>query len=349
MISIGIRNLINDKLRTAVAVLGVTFAVMLLTTEIGMLLGLVENASLLIDNSKADIWVMKVNVATFDFSSPIDRRNKHLIESISGVDYVEEYNVAYGAWQLPEGGIANVLIVAFNQESELAAPLRMTEGSIDSLHNQDTIIIDNGERIKLGGVNIGDTVEVVDRRAKVVGFTQGMRSFTTTPYIFTSLRRGDKYSFLTTDSAGKPSSMYFLVKTTPGADVSAICADIEQSIDGLMALPRERFSWKTRKYWLIETGVGVGFIVGAFLGLLVGGVILSQSLYAMTLEKLPEFGVMKAMGATMYELARPVLEQGLICGLFGLLIGLSVAFCLQRRSEERRVGNGCRSRWRPIQ
>src|SRR6185503_9989115 len=91
------------------------------------------------------------------------------------------------------------------------------------------------------------------------------------------------------------------------------------------AMTREAFSWRTRKYWLLETGVGLGFLAAAFLGLLVGGVIVSQTLYAMTVERLPEFGVLKAMGATMRELAWIVLEQGLICGALGLLLGVAVS------------------------
>jgi len=68
--------------------------------------------------------------------------------------------------------------------------------------------------------------------------------------------------------------------------------------------------------------MGLGFLAASLLGLMVGGVIVSQTLYAMTMEKLPEFGVLKALGAGMTELARIVLEQSLICGGAGLLVGL---------------------------
>src|SRR5438046_2032635 len=77
----------------------------------------------------------------------------------------------------------------------LAAPVNLLEGSLEALHNQDAIIIDDGERAKLGNPRIGDIVEVFEHRAKVVGFTSGMRSFTTTPYVFTSLNRGERYGW----------------------------------------------------------------------------------------------------------------------------------------------------------
>lgn len=327
MLSIGWYNLRRDPARMAVAVFGVVFSVVLITVEIGMLLGLVESASMLIDRSGADIWVSTVNVQTFDFATPVAQRKKYLLESIPGVDRVEEYNVSYSIWKLRSGGNANCQVVGFDPHGALAPALTLSAGNIEDLHNQDAIIIDEDERSKLEYPNVGDHVEVFGRRAQIVGFTRGMRSFTTTPYVFTSLERGQQYGWLRADeeSAGTPLSIYFLVKAAPGADVGEICRAITATVPDVDAHTREGFSWRTRSYWLLETGMGLGFLVAAFLGLAVGAVIVSQTLYTMTVEKLPEFGVLKAMGASMNELSRVVLEQGLLCGLAGLLVGLVVS------------------------
>ena len=327
MMSIGWRNLKRDPWRAAIAVLGVVFAVVLVTVEVGMLLGLVRNASLLIDQSNADLWVSTVDVKTFDFATPFDKRKSYRIQAIPGVERVEEYNVSYSVWKLPGGGNANCQVIAIDERGGLAAPLNLLEGSLEALHNQDAIIIDNGERAKLGNPRIGDIVEVFEHRAKVVGFTNGMRSFTTTPYVFTSLNRGERYGWLTAGN-GTKMSVYFLVKVKPGFDREEVRSAIVGAVPDIEVHTREGFSWRTRSYWLIETGMGLGFLAAALLGLMVGGVIVSQTLYAMTVEKLPEFGVLKALGANMFEMSRIVLDQGLICGAAGLLIGFSVSFAL---------------------
>jgi putative ABC transport system permease protein len=322
MISIGWRNLRHDPTRGAIAVLGVLFAVVLVTVEVGMLLGLVRNASLLIDQSTADLWVSTVDVKTFDFATAIDQRKRYRVEAVPGVERVEEYNVSYSIWKLPGGGNANVQVIAMNDRGTLAAPVNLVAGSLDGLHNQDAVIIDEGERAKLGNPKLGDTIEILQRRAKIVGFTRDMRSFTTTPYVFTTLRRGEMYGdFLRSSRI----SIYFLVKVKPGYDRETVRAAITSAIPGVDVHTREGFSWRTRSYWLVETGMGLGFLAAALLGLLVGGVIVSQTLYAMTMEKLPEYGVLKALGATMREIARIVLEQSLICGAAGLILGLLIA------------------------
>lgn len=320
MISIGWRNLRRDSTRFAIAVVGVVFAVVLVTVEVGMLLGLVRNASLLIDESHADLWVSTVDVKTFDFATPIDQRKLYRIEAIPGVERVEEYNVSYSVWKLPGGGNANCQVVAFDERGTLAAPLNIVSGSLEALHNQDAVIIDEAESRKLGNPKLGDTVEVFGRRAKIVGFTRDMRSFTTTPFVFCSLRRGTQYGDLL--RGNDKISIYFLVKIKQGFDHEAVRAAIASAVPGVEVHTRASFSWRTRSYWLIETGMGLGFLAAAALGLMVGSVIVSQTLYAMTMEKLPEFGVLKALGATMTELARIVLEQSLICGGTGLAVGL---------------------------
>ncbi|HTL52082.1 MAG TPA: ABC transporter permease, partial [Planctomycetota bacterium] len=268
MISIGMRNMKHDPLRMAIAVSGVVFAVVLVTLELGLLFGLVQNASLLIDQSHADIWVMTVNVKTLDFGTPLSQRNKYRLESVPGVERVEEYNVTYSSWQLPEGGNANIQVVGFETNSQLAPMPNIVEGSLAALHNSDGLLVDVAERKKLGNVRINDTVELLGSAGKVVGYTEGMRSFTTTPYVFTSLRRGEKYGWLNSAS-GEPTSIYFLVRVAPGADPHQVCRSIEKQISGVEALTKQEFSWRTRSYWLVETGMGMGFVIAASLGLLV--------------------------------------------------------------------------------
>lgn len=330
MLSIGWRNMKRDRLRMAVAVCGVVFAVVLVTMEVGMLLGLVESSSLLIDGSHADLWVSTVDVKTFDFASPFEERKKYLLQSVPGVEKVEEFNVSYSVWKLSTGGNSNCQVVGFDTRGSLAPRLPLVAGRLEDLRNQDAVIIDEGERAKLGNPKIGDCVEIINQKARVVGFTRGMHSFTTTPYVFAELKRAEKYGWVTMQAKpqGARLSIYFLVKVAPGFDREKVRHAIEAAVPDVEAHTRESFSWRTRKYWLLETGVGLGFLAAAMLGMIVGGVIVSQTLYAMTVEKLPEFGVLKAMGASMGELARVVLEQGLACGAIGWIVGLAISVAL---------------------
>ena len=324
MIHVGWYNLRRDPLRAIVAIVGVTFSVVLITLETGLLSGLMSNASMLIDTSRADLWVSAPSIKTFDFATPFQTRARFRIAGVPGVEKVEEFGVSFSAWKLPCGANAHVEVVGINVRGDLAPRLNVVEGSLDVLHNLEAVFVDEGDLAKLGHPKIGDIVEIYNRRARVVGFTRGMKSFTTAPYIFTSHRTFPSYSLL--GAEGRP--IYLLIKLKPGADPQQVKAAIMSEVTGVDVYTPAELSWKTRRYWLVETGMGVGFFAAALLGLLVGGVIVSQSLYAMTVEKLPEFGVMRAMGASTRELASIVLEQGLLCGVGGLLLGLIISCTL---------------------
>jgi putative ABC transport system permease protein len=320
MLSIGWRNLRKDKARTAIAVLGVVFAVVLVTVEVGMLLGMLHNSSVLIDHSRADLWISSTGVKTFDFAQPFALRKKDRVMAIPGVEAVEQFDVSFSAAKLSDGSEANVQVIALDERGSLAAELPLVAGSLEDLHNQDTIIVDEADLTKLG-VKLGDSLEVIGHRARICGITRGMRAFTTNPFIFTSVRNGRQYGFRNTAET----AFFLLVKTAAGADPAEVKAQINASITGIEARTRSEISWLTRSYWLIQTGIGLAFLGAAFLGLLVGGAIVSQTLYAMTLEKLPEYGLLKALGASMPEICRSVLQQSFVCGAAGLAAGLTIS------------------------
>lgn len=72
-------------------------------------------------------------------------------------------------------------------------------------------------RPKLGVDRIGQTLEIRGHRARVVGFTRGIRTFTTSPYVFTSFKHAQNYAGLREDQ-----TLYLLVKAQPGVDVEQL-------------------------------------------------------------------------------------------------------------------------------
>ncbi len=313
-----------------IAVAGVVFAVVLVSVEVGMLLSLAQNASLLIDLSRADLWVCAKDVKTFEFATPIPRRKKYAIETVPGVAHVEEFNVSVSNWKRPDGGRTSCQLVGVDLRGQLAPSFLLRAGSLDELRNRDAVVIDSSSYAKLGRPQIGDYAELLNTRAKVVGFTEDIKSFSTMPYAITSLKRAGKYSLLgdAERETGAESSIYFLVKVRKGWDLSAVQKSIAEHVGGIEVFTPEAFSWKTQRYWLFETGIGLGFLIAGVLGMFVGGVIVSQILYSMTIDKLAEYGVLKALGTSMFELAQIVLSQALICGVVGFMIGYGLSLLL---------------------
>ena len=79
---------------------------------------------------------------------------------------------------------------------------------------------------KLGVDRIGEVVEIRGRRARIVGFTRGIRSFTTSPYVFTTFKNAQDYADLREDQ-----TLYLLVKAAPGVDVEALRQTLTPAAD----------------------------------------------------------------------------------------------------------------------
>jgi putative ABC transport system permease protein len=75
-------------------------------------------------------------------------------------------------------------------------------------------------------------------------------------------------------------------------------------------------------YWVIKTGAGSAILTAAILGFLIGLVVVSQTIYANTMENIEEYATLKALGASRTFVARIVLIQSLICAAAGTTLGL---------------------------
>ena len=145
---------------------------------------------------------------------------------------------------------------------------------------------------KLGVTRIGELFEIRGHRARVVGFTRGIRSFTTSPYVFSTFKHAQDFT-----SVRQSQTMYMLVKLAPGADLEQVRRAILANVKDVDVHSTSEFSRMTRFYWMFTTGAGVAVLIAAVLGLIVGFVVVAQTIYATTMDHIREYGTLKAMGA----------------------------------------------------
>jgi putative ABC transport system permease protein len=87
---------------------------------------------------------------------------------------------------------------------------------------------------------------------------------------------------------------------------------------------KTQFISATRRYWTFSTGMGTAFGFTILMGIVVGAVIVSQTIYSATIEHLREFGTLKALGAANRMVYGIILQQALISGVLGYGIGLAI-------------------------
>ncbi|HEX7841017.1 MAG TPA: ABC transporter permease, partial [Kofleriaceae bacterium] len=323
--------LFHDRLRFAVAIAGVSVSVMLVLVQVGLYFGFMDTASSIIDASHADRWVGKKGNESFEFATPFDERAFYKVASVPGVARAERMLMNFAQFKLADGGDLGVQIVGIETRIEttpghrpLLAPWNVIAGDTRHLAEPGAIVIDRTEYPKLKIDRVGHTTEISGVRAEVVALTSGIRSFTTSPIVFTDLRTARSYL----PQLGAEPVTYVLVEVAPGAQVADVQARIN-ALPHLAAYTTAQMSARTRSYWSTRTGVGAGFFTTAVLGIIVGFVVVGQILYSGTLQYIREYGTLKAMGARNGAVVRVILSQAMISAALGFAVGAPLAMAMR--------------------
>lgn len=322
------RNLAHDRSRFAVTLVGIIFAVVLIAMQLGLFLGFTDSATVIIRHTQADFWVVTRGTLNFEIALPMSERELHIVRSLPGVDRAERFLVQFVPWKKPTGGDESIILIGFDLNSGLAGPWNLREGRLEDLRLPDAVIIDQVYQDKLGVDRLGTETEIRGLRARVVGITQGIRSFTTSPWVFTPFRNAQRLAGLEPEEAN-----YVIGTFSPGADQRQVRDALAQALPRSDVYLSEDFAARTRDYWMFTTGAGAAVLVSALLGLLVGAVIVAQVLYATTVDHLTEFGTLSAMGAPRHFIYRVILGQAAISATLGHLPGIGISLLLAHLSQ----------------
>jgi putative ABC transport system permease protein len=314
------RNLVHDKVRLLVTITGVVFAVVLIVVELGLFLGFTTTTSSLIDRSRADLWIAGARVPYIEVGVPFSERKLSTVLATPGVARATKYIARFSQWQRHDGRQENVQVVGFEPAQGLGGPWNVVEGSADDLRQPDNVLVDEIYKAKLGVSRIGETFEIRGHRARVAGFTRGIRSFTTSPYVFTSFKTAQDFTTTAEDQ-----TVYILVKVGAGESVETVRQRLLTRVKDVDVWTTAEFSAKTRFYWMFTTGAGVAVLLAALLGLVVGVVVVAQTIYATTMDHLREYGTLKAMGATNGYLYRVIVQQAVMSAVAGYALAMVVS------------------------
>jgi putative ABC transport system permease protein len=322
------RNLLHDKVRLAVTLTGIVFAVVLIVVEMGLFVGFTVTTSSIIDKSNVDFWIVSRHTPYIEQGAAFSERKLYQVLGTPGVATADKYVVRFSNWKAPDGAEEGIQVVGFNPYSGVGGPWNVVEGNIEALKTPDAIMVDEIYKKKLGVTSVGQVFELNGRRARVVGFTRGIRAFTTTPYVFTSFKNAQGYANLREDQ-----TLFILVRAVPGTDLNALQRDLESRLRDVDVLPTAKFSSMTRIYWMFTTGAGVAVLIAALLGLVVGVVVVAQTIYATTMDHIREYGTLKAMGAPNSYIYRVIITQAGIAAVVGYVLAMFVSLFVVRASQ----------------
>ena len=313
--TLALRNLFQDRLRFIASLMGIVFSVVLVMVQAGLYFGFSGMITTVIDHTSTDLWIVSSGAKYFEDLSLLNAGMRDRLLAVEGVSEVVPGVVGFSAWSLPDGAMTSVVVIGTDVAAGGLSPWNVVEGTAQSLTTPGTVAIDRSYYQRLGVSGVGATAQIRGLPVTVGAVTDGIRSFTTTPYVFSNLRNARAY-------IGLPASFtsHFLVRLKPGADIEGTRQQIVSSVSGIQALTPDQFREESRTFWLFRTGAGAALVAGAVLGIIVGTVIVAQTLYSSTKDHLYEFATLRAMGASNSYIFQVIICQALVNAIIGFAI-----------------------------
>lgn len=347
---IAIKMLVGDVAKYFGILLGITFAALLISQQASIFVGLMSRTyGFVQDTGLPDLWVTDPEVQYIDELEPMQATALDRVRGVPGVQWAVPMYKAMLRGRLANGTFRSVTVVGLDDASLIGAPPTMVEGSLADLRTADGVILDrvsaetrlatwsaydaNGEPAPgavLQPMRVGDTLQINDRRAVVVGLCEITRTFQSQPVVYTTFSRALGYA-----PPERKQLSLILAKAAAGVDHEQLAAQITATTS-LRARTADGMKWDTVLYYLRNTGIPINFGIAVLLGFLVGTAIAGQTFYNFTLDNLRYFGALKAMGGSNGLLLRMVLLQALLAGAigYGLGTGLAALFGLQAQGTE---------------
>jgi putative ABC transport system permease protein len=322
------RNLFHDRLRLIATVIGIVFSIVLVTVQMGLYLGFGRMVTTMIDHAQADLWIMPKGTKCFEDPSLLDERKRFRAKAIDGVAEASSVVIGFADWRTPGGSSTPVFVVGSDLKAGGLHPWNLVEGQLTALSIPNAVAVDQSYFERLGVAGIGSTAEIRQQKVRVAAITDGIRSFTTTPYVFTTAARARQYAGIPEGKA-----TYFLVRLSERADPQETRRRLLANIDEIEVLTSAEFRDRSRSFWLFDTGAGAALFAGAVLGIIVGTVIVAQTLYSSTKDHLGEFATLRAIGSSARYIYEVIIWQALISAVIGFCLAALIGGLIVKLTE----------------
>ena len=346
MISLSGRDILHAWGKFVFTGVGLGLLIGVTLTMAGVYRGMVDDGKALLDNSRADIWVVqKDTLGPYAESSSLQDDLYRGILAMPGV--AQAANVTYLTTQVRKGSSdVRAMVVGI-----APGPAGVTPGWPPHLVDGRQVTRGHYEAVAdvAAGFQLGERLTVRRNHYTVVGLTRRMVSSSGDPMVFIPLKDAQEAQFLKDNDAiwhsrrRTEANPAFNRPAVPGlldaviasqstnAFVNAVLVTVQPGYaphDVAGAIQRwKRLTAYTRPQMeevlvskLIATSARQ---IGMFLAILalVSAAIVAFIIYSLTMDKIREIAVLKLIGTRNRTIAAMILQQALVLGVIGFVVG----------------------------
>ena len=302
------RILVHEKGRTALALAGVFIAILLVFIELGFFIAVPQGGMLVYDHMQFDLLLVSTDYQFQAQPWQFPRARLTDATSVAGVTRATPIYFAGASWQDPSGGLRlDVFLIGCNPaDHPFAVP--DIERQQDILAEADTMLMDDSTRSIFGPLTTGRHVNISDRTMVIGG-----QYHLGTGFLGIGVALMDEANFFRVTHRHDDPVNLGLITLAPGADADKVASDLRQKLpNDVQVFTRSTLTAQENAYWTTRTSVGLIFGSGLVVSLIVGLMVLYQTLATQIARNLPEFATLKAIGYGDASLAAVVIIEAAI-------------------------------------
>lgn len=314
MLKTAIRFILFDKPKSFGALFGIIISTFLVGQNIGVFIFMANAMQAIVKNNNQYIWVIDEKTLNANQLAALDMRISRELKSIEGVDEVYPLVISAGAAKFENGKTGGLTLIG-TQAPEFAGIWRLYTAKKTDLLPDGAVFTEFFDSKTLGDLKEGDYFEINGKKVYNAGLTRGVRGFGGI-YGFTTIERA---RFLTNYSVNKAN--VFLIKWKKGSDKQQVINQINKTLAGIKAWDADQLAYSTVREVLRTNGIAMSFGSLISFAIISGFIIIGLTLYSAAIDRIKDYGTLKAIGATNGYISKLILLQAAIIAVFGYLIG----------------------------
>lgn len=321
MLHTALRFISYDKAKSIGVVIGIVISTFLIGQQFGIATFLMGLMSTLVDNSNGDIWVVDAKTSDANTLGKLDVRIVREVRSVEGVASAYGLVLANGTVVFPNGKSVPVTLIGSEAPAFAAGPPpgKIRQGSLAQLQTDAAVSADFYDGTTFGlSPDVGLQIEINGKRAVIGAQTENLRGFGGNT-MYTTIERARYFG---NSSDTKISAV--IVQIQPGFIPQQVRDNINRHLYGIRAWTRPDLSKSTVNYVLSSSGIGVSTGTLVVFAIVSGFFIIGLTMYSAALDRIRDYGTLKAIGASNGYVRRLILTQAAIFALTGFIIAYAL-------------------------
>jgi putative ABC transport system permease protein len=306
-----VSNLVHRPIRSLISMVAIALEVALILLIAGLCYGIMNDSKTRTAGIGADVIVQppgSSNLAGIS-GAPVPVKVADVIRGMPHVKVVSPV-----IWQLSTSGSLEVIDgIDLPSFVALGGPFQYIEGGPFQGPN-DVLIDDYIARQK--HISVGDTMDVLNNKFRVSGIVEngrGARKFLPLATLQGLIGATDKASvfYVKLDDPAHADEVVKEVKSQPGMEKYSV-----QSTEEYLSMMTPSRLPGFRPF--------IGVVIGV--SLIIGFLVIFQSMYAAVMERTREIGILKSMGASKFYIVNVIMRETTLLAVLGILLGIGFSF-----------------------